>query len=263
MGADGLTGLLIDADLFLYRATAASEVETNWGDDHWTLHSDAGNARRIFDENLRHITEELKELGAKQDGDPVVLCFSDPSRRCFRHDLSDLYKANRKETRKPLAYRALRDEMLEKRKCVVKPGLEADDVMGIVSTRAPGKYIIVSEDKDMKTIPGMLYRQGKLKNITEAEADYYHLYQTLIGDTTDGYSGCPGTGPKKAEALLGAVPWSPKAWAARAWPAVVETYKKAKLTEKDALLQARFARILRSSDWDFETSKVKLWEPPK
>jgi DNA polymerase-1 len=38
-------------------------------------------------------------------------------------------------------------------------------------------------------------------------------------------------------------------------------FKKAKLTEADALLQARLARILRNTEWDFDKSEVKLWPP--
>jgi hypothetical protein len=37
--------LLIDADMYLFQAASACEVETDWGDDKWTLHSDAGDVR--------------------------------------------------------------------------------------------------------------------------------------------------------------------------------------------------------------------------
>jgi hypothetical protein len=40
--------------------------------------------------------------------------------------------------------------------------------MGIVSTRAPGKFIIVSGDKDMQQIPGLLYYQGELREMSES-----------------------------------------------------------------------------------------------
>ena len=32
--------LLVDADLYLYRACAAAEQEVNWGDDVWSLSTD-------------------------------------------------------------------------------------------------------------------------------------------------------------------------------------------------------------------------------
>ena len=34
------TTLLIDADLYLYRACAAAEQEQDWGDDVWSLWAD-------------------------------------------------------------------------------------------------------------------------------------------------------------------------------------------------------------------------------
>jgi DNA polymerase-1 len=238
--------LLVDADMYLFQAAQAAEVETDWGNDHWTLHSDAGAVRRMFAETVDVFREAL-------GGGKPILCFSDPTRRSFRHDLTETYKQARKKTRKPLAYAAVRDQLAETYKTIIKPRLEADDVMGIVATRAPGKFIIVSGDKDMHSIPGLLYRQGKLTEVSEWEANRFHMLQTLTGDVTDGYPGCPGIGPVKAEAILCAN--EPM------WPCVVKAFKKAKLTEEDALLQARLARILRCTDWDFEKSEVKLWTP--
>jgi DNA polymerase-1 len=79
----------------------------------------------------------------------------------------------------------------------------------------------------------------------------------VLGDAVDGYSGCPGIGPKKAETVLanakdGVSPWG----------VIVGAYVKAGLDEEDALLQARLARILQFGDYDLKTNKVKLWEPP-
>ena len=64
--------------------------------------------------------------------------------------------------------------------------------------------IIVSQDgvKDMKTIPTIVWDGKDLLTISEPWADYWHLYQTLVGDTSDGYKGCPGVGKVKAEKLL-------------------------------------------------------------
>ena len=237
--------LLIDADMYLYQAASACEVETDWGDDKWTLHSDASEVRKMFRDTISHFCETL-------GGNPV-LCFSDPSRRSFRHELAPSYKQSRRNSRKPLAYSACRDLLSNEYKTIIKPRLEADDVMGIVSTRAPGKFIIVSGDKDMQSIPGGLYYQNMLVTVTEQSADRYHMIQTLTGDVTDGYPGCPGIGPVKAGQVLGN--------GEGMWLKVVEAFKKAGLTEADALLQARLARILRCSDWDFDKSEVKLWTP--
>jgi DNA polymerase-1 len=87
-----------------------------------------------------------------------------------------------------------------------------------------------------------------VSEITEAEADRTHLIQTLTGDRTDGYPGCPGIGEKRAEAI-----------ADGGWSAVVESYEKAGLGEEYALTQARMAYILRHGD--YKRGTVRLWTP--
>jgi DNA polymerase-1 len=80
------------------------------------------------------------------------------------------------------------------------------------------------------------------------------MFQTLVGDTSDGYKGCPGVGKVKAEKLLAG---NDKLY----WEIVRATFEKAGLTEQDALTQARLARILRFSDWDNEKKEPILWSP--
>jgi len=84
----------------------------------------------------------------------------------------------------------------------------------------------------------------------DAQRNFYT--QVLTGDTTDGYKGIPGIGPKKAEAILGSRP---------DWGIVIHAYQKAGMTETDAKSQARLARILRWSEWDASEGTLKLWEP--
>ena len=45
------------------------------------------------------------------------------------------------------------------------------------------------------------------------------------------------------------------------WKAVVETFEEKELTEKDALVNARLARILTTDDYDHEKREPILWEP--
>ena len=77
--------------------------------------------------------------------------------------------------------------------------------------------------------------------------------QVLTGDSTDNYPGCPGIGPKKAADILNKE---------LSWTSVVNAYLKAGLTEEDALLQARMARILQASDWNSKQQEPILWTPP-
>ena len=84
------------------------------------------------------------------------------------------------------------------------------------------------------------------------------MMQALMGDMTDNYPGCPRFGPATAAKALDAVEPTPGAM----WPVVVAAYAKAGFGEDYALTMARLARILRDGEYDFNTKKVNLWEPP-
>tara|TARA_Y100001951_G_C11291461_1_gene272461 strand:+ start:1110 stop:1844 length:735 start_codon:yes stop_codon:yes gene_type:complete len=238
--------LIIDADLYLYRCLSATEEETHWGDDVWSLTSDVKIAKDMF-------TEQLKQFQTRLDDDDLILCMS--SKTNFRKDIEPTYKGHRKKIRKPLGYVAMQDWLQHHYRCFSKPGLEADDCMGILSTKPEnaGKAIIVSDDKDMQTIPGRLFRPGRdeVLNISELQADKAFYTQCLVGDPADGYAGLKGFGPKTAEKTLGARP---------AWSLVEQAYIKAGKTREDALLQARLARILRWEDWDSENHQPRLYQ---
>ena len=160
--------------------------------------------------------------------------------------------------------------------------------MGILSTHPkliPGKKIIVSEDKDMKTIPGWLFNPKKDKKprlISPEEADWWHMLQTMTGDTTDGYKGCPLCGPEKAKEMLES-PYILEAYehvfksgprkgmaevryrkvpTANLWAGIVSLYEAQGLKERDAITQARVARICRNTDYNFTTKEVIYWNPP-
>lgn len=237
--------ILVDADILLYQACSAAEEETDWGDDVWSLTTDLKEAKAMFQDRLAAIEERL-------NSHKVTLCISDKVN--FRKTVYPNYKSNRKKTRKPLGYPAMVEWARGKYDCITLPGLEADDVLGIFATMPPNKAqaIMVSDDKDLLTIPGRLYRpmSDELMTITEAEADYNFLMQTLTGDTTDGYPGLKGYGPKTAEKLLGSRP---------VWSLVEQAYIKAGQTREDALVQARLARILRWTDWDAQDFKPILF----
>jgi DNA polymerase-1 len=46
------------------------------------------------------------------------------------------------------------------------------------------------------------------------------------------------------------------------WETIVAAYVKSGLTKEDALRNARLARILRPSEYDFDTNTPVLWTPP-
>lgn len=260
---------LIDGDVIAFEASLAAEQETQWDDDIWTLHSDEREAIDRTAARLHQIQSKLKLSG-------LVVALSDPASN-FRKSVLPSYKANRKDKRKPLAYRGVRKYLAENHKVFERPGLEGDDVLGILATSdkiVSGDKVIVSIDKDMKTIPGKLYNTRNpddgIVSISAMDADRAFLFQTLTGDAVDGYKGCPGIGPQKAEKIidLAVVDYNtPPHGAAKddfvsfVWPHIVAAFKQAGLTEADALQQARVARILRSNDYDFKAKQPILWSP--
>lgn len=249
--------LLIDGDEFIFRATAAIERETRWDEQNHVRYANENEA-------WHNLTGMLNRIFGRFETRDHFLCFSEPPN--FRYTVDPTYKNNRASSLKPMCYAALRELVGGDYKVLSMAGLEADDVMGIMATQPSNKQkIIVSQDKDMKTIPTTVWDGKDLQTISPAWADYNHLYQTLIGDTSDGYKGCPKVGPVKAEKLLAFSDeeklLSYEEQQNLRWKRVVAAYEKAGLNEEHALKQARLARILRSSDWDAEKKVPILWSP--
>ena len=135
------------------------------------------------------------------------------------------------------------------------PGLEADDVLGITATQGHlGDFVLISPDKDLQQIPCHIY-DLKTEFTQTPEAAERKLYeQALTGDATDGYKGCTGVGPKKAEIIL-------KKAKGNYWSAVLEAYLEAGQTEDDALRNLRLAKILQAPDFNFQTGRPILFTP--
>jgi 5'-3' exonuclease len=250
------TTVLLDGDVVAYKFASGGQTKIDWGDG--AVSYDLAPEQDVFADCQRYILEIEEMLGA----DETIVCLSCPTPEKWRVKLWPQYTSRR--TEKPQMLGAVKAFMSSRFPTYERPTLEADDIMGILSTHQriiPGKKIIVSIDKDMKTIPGWLFNPDKddfAREIGPDEADYWWMYQTLMGDSVDCYPGCPGIGPKKAEKILRAALDHDQH---SMWDAVVDTYTARGYTEADALLQARLARILRHTDYDFKTKEVKLWKP--
>ena len=254
-----MTTILLDGDIVAYQFASAAEKETYWGDGLWTLHSQEQDAIPPMEDFLDGLKDKLK-------AERLIVALTDGVN--WRKDVLPSYKSNRADKRKPIILPVVRQYLLDNYETFLRPTLEGDDVLGILMTSrklVSGDKVLVSIDKDMKTIPGRHYhmRDGRHFEVDEHQATYWHFYQTLTGDQTDGYSGCPGIGPKKAEGILEhftdheAGTFDAKA----AWEQIVKVYEKAKLGPDEALTQARVARICHASDYDFKAKKVRLWTP--
>lgn len=241
--------LMLDGDLICWRTSASKEHPIDWGGGLWTLHSDAN-------ECYLSATQYIDSIKDMTGIDDVVIAHSHPVN--FRKELFPEYKGNRVEVRKPLAFRALKQWLMNEYERAILQRVEADDVMGL----AADEVIMVSDDKDMMTVPSVHFDPAtrQLIEIDLAQANFNFYCQTLSGDTTDNYKGVPNVGTKTAQKILNGI--DPVKEERKMWEVVVATYLKAGLTEEDALMNARMARILRAGEYDIEAQRPILWTPP-
>jgi 5'-3' exonuclease len=272
--------LLIDADLVAFKYASTNEQSFGFGEGKTEpLVTDIEEVKP----QVRACLEGYLKTTKATD---LIICLTATDN--WRNRVLPSYKGNRASSYRPELLKPIKDFLAEEYPSYTKPTLEADDVMGILSTHPKlisGKKIIVSEDKDMKTIPGWLWNPAKDRKpwlVSKEVADYWHMLQTLTGDTVDGYKGCEGVGKETAKELIDnpyrLIPYEhtlksgkrkgeieiryTKESTDNLWASIVSLYEYKGFTERDALVQARVARICRHTDYNFQTQEVILWNPP-
>jgi len=238
-----LVKLLIDCDFIVYKSCAATETEMDFGDDVIVVTSNFSDAMKCTERALKQIKDEFGNFSE------MILFFSSPNN--FRKKIFPMYKGSRLR-KKPCGYKRVIRELENRYKVIRMPELEADDALGIYSLNNPGN-IIVSPDKDMRQIPGKLYDFKETVTITPEQGARWHALQLTSGDNTDGYTGIPGVGLKRATQIFESNGYT--------WKTVVDAYKEKGLDETEALLNARLAKILTPSDYDEKKGEPILWTP--
>ena len=240
---------LIDSDSLIYKHASLNQEVTEWDEDTTTITTDLPKAIKGLERNIDDIIEAV-------DADDY-LCVLSP-KRTFRYDILPSYKGNRKAPKYPLELlKPLREYVSKHMKTHTPCYVEADDWCVWKMYAEPDEWILCHIDKDLNQAVGAHYNYSKLNayKVAQEEADYVFYLQTLTGDTSDGYKGCPGIGPKKAEKILQTLDLTNEK---QVWEAIVETYKEKELTQDDALVQARVARMLRPSEYNGD-DVIKLW----
>lgn len=277
--------LLIDGDVIAF--TAASAVQKTHEDSFGFVTPWASRIEGQFvvDSMMCNLEIDFKATH-------IRVALTDPEVN-WRRSIFPAYKANRTGPR-PLLLDILKQYLRDKYGAFHWPELEADDVLGILNTEPQaydGKRILVGNDKDFLTVPGFYHRlkdyngSGKpvVREVTPWEAQRFHIKQTLMGDATDGYPGCPLIGKTRAEELLespvllrpthGVITRginkgnSVTRWVSEPtndlWAMVVTHYQKGEQGETEALVNARLAHILRHEDYNRETGAITLWTPDR
>lgn len=250
---------LLDADVITYQASASAQRD--YGDSIWTDLSGA------VEDAITQINKEIEQAGC----DSCILVYSPKKSSNWRKLVMPMYKMHRKATPKPVCYNDLREELEKRFDHIAIEWLEGDDVFHMLHRKIPNS-VIVSVDKDMFTLPDCEYLRPHTmawpQYNSQAAADKFWLYQILIGDTTDGYKGLVGCGPKGAEKLLKPfykvhIDDSGEHYDTfdfdGAWNAVVDAYRAK--GQDNWLEQAQMARILREGDYDSKNKRIKLFNP--
>lgn len=261
---------LIDGDIAAYRAAAATQKSFSFDpDEEPSIYANPKEAIEV----VMHTIRLWKETAGAKD---VLVMLTGKAN--FRKSVYPLYKSNRANTARPVALTQVHEAIRNNFKTAQVEGLEADDLLGMMLTapKATGRTICVSTDKDLRTVPGLHLNPAKDKQpvfVMEADANRWWMTQALIGDTCDGYPGCPGIGPVKAAKAL-------EVWdgtnPTEGWGLVCAAYRdkfirdygeSEWITENslkvytEAMAQVRVARILRHGDYDKAKKEVILWTP--
>ena len=240
--------ILIDGDIIAYVCSSAVQKDIDWGDGLWTCHAFLNDAVDYFKQLLDEINSSLDlkwKRPEKLEWDNMIFCFSADTN--YRKKLNPEYKAQRVSHRKPTCYKGLVEYIKENYISISYGDLEGDDIISIISTCFKNDTVIISGDKDFKTVPCSFFynfMKNTLEYTDEKTAYKNLLKQVLTGDTADNYKGCPKVGSVTAQKLIDTNIDINLLW----FSIVVDKFKKAGLTEEDALANFNMAYLLHATD---------------
>lgn len=118
----------------------------------------------------------------------------------FRELITPDYKANRDPSDKPYYYEEIRKYLIKRFGAEVTEGIEADDEVSIRQTKYYKNGVvscIISQDKDLNTVPGWHYnyRKNQFYFVSDKDAITFFYCQLLMGDKVDNIKGVKGYGP--------------------------------------------------------------------
>jgi len=265
----GKTLVLIDGHALAFRQFFALERTGMKNSDNQPTWAVYGFFKAIFD------------LLSKIHPDSIAVTF-DVSHETFRTEMYEDYKANREAmpdslgTQLELICQGLQAFDIP---IYTRPGFEADDLIGTISTRAKElghKTLILTGDQDSFQlidkdgfIKVLIPSKGELKEYgwdgVYAKLGVYPNqvvdYKGLRGDTSDNIPGIKGIGEKTAQKLLAEYQTLDNVLAN------AENIPQKSIREKiingkdDALLSQKLATIIKNVDIDFDFDKAEVVLP--
>ena len=229
-----------------------------------------GEYKYCYESRLDLCIKELNQLLDRLQGfapnHELMVCLGHSTN--FRYAVYPDYKSNRRGIQKAACYTAFRAYAQGQYNNTVLPGVEADDVLGVMYRHGD---LLYSPDKDLRTIAGdHLLANGEVMTVPRLEADRAFFKQVLVGDSSDGYPGLPGCGDRHK--MFASEEWLTCTTEQEFWLFVQKRYalNVGRLQErfgsndpfKLSLQMARCARILRPGEYDFMNERPVLWEGP-
>ena len=192
---------LIDSDSLCYGAAFSCEKKGELID----------NAEMFLYPRLEKIVQKILEDTKATDYKMFL-----SGKENYRLEVSSLYKANRKDMKRPMLLQKARDYLEVVHNAIVSQGIEADDLVCIEQTACMEQEIdccIAHIDKDIDQQAGWHYRwplrgeAGAMYYVTEEEGLRNLYEQALVGDKVDNimYYLDETTGTWKKEYGLGKV----------------------------------------------------------
>ena len=176
--------------------------------------------------------------GHSEEGEAPLFSFS--SRINFRSRIAFTAPYNAGSGNKPYHYDNIKAFLKGTRDCIEIEGFEADDLIGILLTKSPEKYVCCTRDKDLRQIPGWhfgweLGNQPQFgpflvegfghieldaKKKIRGWGEKFFYAQLLMGDRVDTIPGIEGMGDVGAFKII-----SPCQDSNEALKACIEAYK--------------------------------------
>ena len=236
-----MTGIL-DADSLVYQVCYVLEEKNPFKEDSWVI--PMGQARDLIDEKIKFI----KVKAGVNDLEIFIRGGNN-----FRYSLMEDYKKSNHARREVTGREELNEYLVEKHGAIRCFNAETDDWVCYYKRKYPEKLLIAIDKDVLMQSEGrhFNYWKGEFIEVSENTARYFKYYQAIIGDTSDGYRGCPGIGPKKAENFI-----NEEMTEDELQLGVIEAFESKGLTRKDAELQVQMADMFQ---YNPEKDKLSLF----
>lgn len=203
---------LIDADYMPYRfgfsadAGMRNELKSNNPDITDEQVAEA-LASTDYESHALHGAKDAMEMIVGKFNPEYRLYLQDDSVTTYRYALATIlpYKGNRADFVKPKYHKHIKQYLFDVWNAIPVRHIETDDAVALEQFDNPDKTtVIVSQDKDLKMIPGWHFDPVKeyLYYQTIKDANNWLFWQMLVGDRSDNIPGIKGIGETRANKLL-------------------------------------------------------------